>query len=306
MATGETRYFKVAHNLLISYRRFSIKPLPFAIICDQENEFTADFDLVILIDNPRHSLVDKLLVPGLAPFDETIFIDADCLAYRDLNGLWRIFSHAGNFSCLGYTYPFHFTYGWIQREGSGVFRDDVQFSMVYQGGLFYMRKGRLEAFIRTCEYILDHYDSFTFMGYPFLGCYAGGPTDELIFALASSVHGYKPARGYEEVFCYYPLCQSVKEDIRYGKLTYRYKSTLTYPRGRYFLHWSMAEVNGDLYRRETERLSELCFSAKQLRGMEFKSRMKDIIPLMEARLRQLARTCTPLSFRIFLANLLKR
>ena len=48
MATGDIRYYEVARNLLLSYRWYSREPMPFAIICEQENEITAEFDDVIL------------------------------------------------------------------------------------------------------------------------------------------------------------------------------------------------------------------------------------------------------------------
>lgn len=85
IATGDEWYYRIAVNLLRSYRLFSAKPLPFAIICDRTLPCTSEFDQVILIDRPFRSYLDKLHLPRLIPFDETIFIDADCLAFRDLN-----------------------------------------------------------------------------------------------------------------------------------------------------------------------------------------------------------------------------
>lgn len=36
IATGDEQYYKMAHNLLRSYRHFTKNPLPFAILCDRE------------------------------------------------------------------------------------------------------------------------------------------------------------------------------------------------------------------------------------------------------------------------------
>ena len=41
IATGDAQYYKIAVNLLHSYRWFSKAPVPFAILADQENEYTA-------------------------------------------------------------------------------------------------------------------------------------------------------------------------------------------------------------------------------------------------------------------------
>ena len=36
VATGDEHYYKIAANLLRSYRRFTPEPLPFAILADRE------------------------------------------------------------------------------------------------------------------------------------------------------------------------------------------------------------------------------------------------------------------------------
>ena len=41
IAAGDEKYYKMAANLLQSYRYFSKSPLPFAILADRENEYTA-------------------------------------------------------------------------------------------------------------------------------------------------------------------------------------------------------------------------------------------------------------------------
>ena len=98
IATGADRYYVLAQNLLHSYKCFAQEPLPFAIIADRENAYTAEFDHVILISDASNSYNDKLKLFRELPYDETIFIDADSLAYGDLNVWWDIFSQAGDFS----------------------------------------------------------------------------------------------------------------------------------------------------------------------------------------------------------------
>ena len=51
IATGQERYYKLARNLLHSYRLFAKDPFPFAIISDRENEYTSEFDKVIVISD---------------------------------------------------------------------------------------------------------------------------------------------------------------------------------------------------------------------------------------------------------------
>ena len=47
IATGRDEYYRLAHNLLLSYKYFTKSPLPFALLCDRENEYTSDFDQIV-------------------------------------------------------------------------------------------------------------------------------------------------------------------------------------------------------------------------------------------------------------------
>ena len=80
IATGKEHYYRIAGNLLRSYR-LNAGRYPFAIICDRENEYTAEFDKVVRMEKPTNSYMDKLRLFDCLPFEETIFIDADCLVY---------------------------------------------------------------------------------------------------------------------------------------------------------------------------------------------------------------------------------
>ena len=101
IATGKDMYFQFAKNLLLSYKLYSKHPLPFAIMCDRENEYTALFDDVVVFEKTEHPYFDKFELLKLAPYDETIFIDSDCLAYADLNQFWDFFAGADAFSASG-------------------------------------------------------------------------------------------------------------------------------------------------------------------------------------------------------------
>ena len=52
IATGDEQYYRIAANLLRSYRFFSASPMPFALICDRENEYSAEFDHTIILKDP--------------------------------------------------------------------------------------------------------------------------------------------------------------------------------------------------------------------------------------------------------------
>ena len=52
IATGKELYYQLAKNLLLSYKLFTDQPYPFAIMCDRENEYTKDFDDIVILENP--------------------------------------------------------------------------------------------------------------------------------------------------------------------------------------------------------------------------------------------------------------
>ena len=54
-----------------------------------------------------------------------IFIDADCLAYGDLNVLFDVFDSADDFSCFGRVLPLDDKTGWFEYEHLGELRPRV-------------------------------------------------------------------------------------------------------------------------------------------------------------------------------------
>ena len=163
IATGDKWYYRIAGDLLRSYRLFSAEPLPFAIICDRNGPCTGEFDRVILMDHPFGSCLDKLRLPESIPFDETVFIDADCLAFRDLNDFWEAFDGASDFSAFGRDYPVDYPWAWFQRDGAGEFADQIQSIPDFIGGVYFLRKTpHLTELSQTCRHILAHYGEYRF------------------------------------------------------------------------------------------------------------------------------------------------
>ena len=100
VATGDEKYYQYARYLLYSYRLHN-KKLPFAIICDRENEYTKEFDDVIVIEHPAFSYADKFRIFVDSPYDETVFIESDCLVYRDLDEMFRLLASGDDFTAFG-------------------------------------------------------------------------------------------------------------------------------------------------------------------------------------------------------------
>ena len=255
VATGSESYYILAYNLLLSYRYQSKSPMPFGILCDRHNVWTEAFDEVVIIDNPANSFADKLRILDLSPFDETIFVDADCLAYRDLNGLWEFFSDSPDVGLLGRSFPAESEYGWWKAENLGELRDFVEFKNVCQGGVYFVRNNGkdLPAIKETCQFIANHYLDYHF------SIFEDVPEDETILCLAAAVHHIVPVLEWNVLFAYYPEALGLSANIRKGHLRYMWKDGTGEPNTTaYLIHFGTRNTflpNSDgLYNREIYRL----------------------------------------------------
>ena len=187
IATGSEHYYELARNLLRSYRRNGGGSVPFALIAEEENRYTAEFDKVVLMPSPAHSYLDKLQLFECLPWEETIFLDADCLVYGRIDDWWAYFEDAADFSCFGYAYEDLSTdRGWFRWEGMGKFREQISFVPSFSGGIYYVRRtpaaGRV---FELAKYAAAHYAEFPFAIFH-------SPADEPVLAFGMAVCGCRP------------------------------------------------------------------------------------------------------------------
>lgn len=249
IATGKNCYYILARNLLASYRFHNPNSLPFAIICDRENEYTKGFDDVVIMDSPAFSYLDKLRLPELAPYDETIFIDADCLVLRDLGGLWNIVANSPDYGIYGAVLDPDSEEGRIELERSGRLRDKMHSPCSCQGGMRFVRKSpRLASFMDLCMHILEHYDEFQKPGHR-------KPTDDMILPLACSIFDFPPSEDWWRIFCYLPESEIIECDVPQGRLRFIWRvNGAELGPDCYFLHFSTSATKEWLYGREAYRL----------------------------------------------------
>lgn len=253
IATGDEHFYHIASNLLLSYRLRCDDPMPFAIICDRENDFTKGFDVVVPLQEPTCSYLDKLALPNLAPFDETIFIDADSLAYADLNDFWEVFRDASDFSAFGADFPTSYPHAWFKIEDVGDFASEISSIPDFIGGVYFVRKSEeLEKFARTCQLILSRYDRFVFRQFD-------NPADEPIFALAMAVHGFRTAGGRSLPVCFYPHAEHFEADMLSGRVRYDsiYSRDKGIVEGAYLVHWGSGNTGRPCYLFQERLLSAL-------------------------------------------------
>ena len=169
---------------MLSYKLYSKSPCPFAIMCDRENEYTALFDDVVILENPSNSFWDKFELLKRTPYDETIFIDADCLAYADLNELWDYFADAPDFGCCGTNFPIDSDEGIFMADGLCEYTGRIHWKPHFNGGLYFIRKGSFcDLLYKECLNICSHYDDFK------IADFVAYKADEAVLAIALAANG---------------------------------------------------------------------------------------------------------------------
>lgn len=219
IATGDDCYRRLARNLLRSYRRHCPEPLPFAILTDRE---MPEFDRCILPEHPAGNYLDKLRLFESLPFDETIFIDADCLAFGDLNEMFRWFSEADDVSCHGRILPLTDRTGWFDYENLGKWQSRVSCCLGLHGGVYFIRRTpKAEAVFARARELAADYGSFRFRGnFP-------SPGDEPLMALAMAIEGCRPVPFRPEgICCFWERKGELRMDIRRGRAVYAGQRTI--------------------------------------------------------------------------------
>ena len=198
IATGKEKYYQLAHTLVLSYKQTSKAPMPFALICDRENEYTAAFDDIVHLQNPTFSYLDKIELLKITPYDETIFIDADCIAFGDLNRYWDYFDGATDVSCFGGILPMDSKDGWFYQDTIGDYANQVSYIPHFHGGVYFIRRGDLcDKIYEDCMQIKADYSNYRF-------AYFKKPADEPIIALSMALHNCKPVKRHPECCAYFP------------------------------------------------------------------------------------------------------
>lgn len=248
IATGDKHYYKIAANLLLSYRLFSDNPYPFAIIAEEENEYTELFDDVIISNDVKRSFLDKFLLLKLCPYDETIFFDADCLAYGDLNKYWDFFSGATDFSAVGQNFDLSDNNGaWYNLDGIGKYGELINYKTRVHAGVMYVRKtDRIEKLYSDCMEMCENFEAFHFHTCPF-------SIDECVLGVALPLNNMKATEEPPPMIAFYPMLAKLKANVYKKKLCY---STPWHSKtDGILLHWGTIQTRQALYKYNIEGLN---------------------------------------------------
>ncbi len=249
IATGKEQYYEIARNLLRSYRFTTENPLPFALLCDAENEYTREFDDVRIFKDAKCNYLDKLEMYDYLPYDINIFIDADCLVYRDINRLFDVFENADDFSCFGRVLPLDDKTGWFEYDNLNEnMKSKVDFVVGLHGGIYYMRKTDL------CKKVFDCAKDFTkdYYSYGFKGKFTN-PGDEPLVALSMAVNKCKPVKfDFTAITCYWEYENNMKLSFKNNCAYVTVNDTYTD-----IVHWGTRFTKTSIYLKQISALKLL-------------------------------------------------
>ncbi len=257
IATGKKHYYEIAANLLKSYRLYSQDPLPFAIIAEEENEFTALFDDVVITNESTHSFMDKFLLMKLCPYDETVFFDADSIAYGDLNSYFDFFKNATDFSAVGINADLSDNNGaWYNIDDIGEYGKKISYKCRVHAGVMFIRKSdSLEKLYNDSMEIFSNYSKLHFISYE-------RSYDECILGISMPLNNMKCVHENPTMLAAYPCLSYLDADILHDRLTYETEWAGRTDKG-ILLHFGTFHTFEPLYRFNIESL-EMKINKKEL------------------------------------------
>ena len=167
LATGDQQFYDAAVNVALSVRLNDGKR-PISLLCDDAAKLTdeekACFDRIIvaLPDTLGIGCAGKLDVPAFLPYEETMFLDSDCLIVKkDMDRHWKLlgqqcFNVGGEPRTSGLWYTF---------EIADVCKSlDIEYVVHLNSGVMYMRKGReLDEFLAVVQELRDTSEDILFV-----------------------------------------------------------------------------------------------------------------------------------------------
>lgn len=239
-------YHELAENLVLSYR-YSVpeeKQVPFAVVAEKESDRLGMFDEIIIAKPAEKGFMNKLMIEELSPYDETIFIDADCLVYGDISVFFNEYEKNGSvFSSFGRNIELNKV-----SEINNILFDKNKARKKWGYINFIPHFNAATYFCQSiggavCKTAQELYHSGIDYGYPFWG-------DEPYISLAMAIHNCK-CTDFEGSVYFGSHTEIVMTDIlenKFEAITYGRHTTAP------LLHWSTMKTHHYLYVYEVARL----------------------------------------------------
>jgi hypothetical protein len=156
------------------------------------------YDIIIPLQTSVNSnLFHKLLLNEYSPFDETLFIDADCLVYKDLNPVFELLSKQ-SFANVGKEISNGEWYMDVKSVIKSLSLDSIP---QINGGIYYFKSDELanKVFAKAIEIS----NSYTDTGLKPFG--DGGINEEPVYSIAMAKNGLSLIDDPDKIIMYTPL-----------------------------------------------------------------------------------------------------
>ena len=188
IATGKPIYIQMAVNLARSFKWWhKASSIKFFIATDQKHLLPDDLsDIGIIELKPGQygqGFSPKLHLNKLAPAQQTLFIDADCLCVGSLEGVFNRFA-GHDVSVIGNTIS---QGNWFGDIAAVCQRFQVKGLPKFNGGVYYLEKGEVsDRIYATARELEPQYDDIGLLRL------RNRPNDELLMAIAMALHNQSP------------------------------------------------------------------------------------------------------------------
>ncbi len=188
LAYGHPRFIEQAQDLALSLELHA-PHLPRALVTDSQDPALRSMftDVIPLRPEFGSGVRQKLHLDRYSRFDETLFIDSDCLALGNLDAFWEAFD-GSYFAVPGYRYIHHGDTDPYMDVDYVLDHFGVTGLSKFNGGTYYFTNtGETAAFFDTARHVMNDWQQLR------LGSFRrSGPADEAIYSIAMAVHGVSP------------------------------------------------------------------------------------------------------------------
>jgi hypothetical protein len=257
IAYGPRKYLRMARALALSYRRLGGRR-PLAVVTDRAGaaQLLGCFDLVVPVDAAiGPGVVHKLHLDRYTPFDATLFVDSDCLFYKDPERLWRLYAR-GDVTARGWRYltgdsPYErdHPYEWVADMKRFLGAAGIARLPHFNSGAFFFRRSETAAALfATARALYDRRHELGLL--PFKNAPVA---DEPILGIAMERCGvpldpWNPEEGMETAI---RMSQPVELDVLRGRACFRKDDGLRSP---CLMHFNVDAQESLVYQREICRL----------------------------------------------------
>lgn len=226
IAIGAPSFIEMAKWFAMSLR-LNAPELPTAILTDSSDPELPELFTHVIPHTPEmgRKMEPKFHLDRLTPFDEALYVDADCLVLNDLTAFFEMFQ-GQYFAIPGWRYL-------SPQDSDGAV--DVPFVLEhfgidalakFNGGCYYLRRGpQLTAFFDTARRLFANAESLRIGDYR-----EGGFSDEPLFAIALALHGLRlTPTGTAGAWTPLDTRGRIELDVAAGRCSFCKQGTMVYP-----------------------------------------------------------------------------